>query len=300
MSTNFDYYKIFYYAASLGSMTLAAKELFLSQPTVSRLIQNLENDLGCSLFIRTKKGLLLTPEGNILYQHIAKACQQIFAAESELSSLQSLDSGTIRLGASEMTLHHYLLPRFGWFHEEFPSIKFQIQSYSAFSAVAALKNGDLDFAVVISPIPEEEEFVICPLDSFQDIVVAGPAFSFLQGRKLSLKDLLSYPLICTESGTATREFWEQQFSAEGFHLQPDIELPTTDLLCPLAAENLGLALVPENFADPFLKNGRLVKLDFNLPVPPRRICAVQNPQYPMSLAGQAFWNICTGTRFPAH
>ena len=58
MSTNFDYYKIFYYAASLGSMTLAAKELFLSQPTVSRLIQNLENDLGCSLFIRTKKGLL--------------------------------------------------------------------------------------------------------------------------------------------------------------------------------------------------------------------------------------------------
>ena len=169
MSTNFDYYKIFYYAASLGSMTLAAKELFLSQPTVSRLIQNLENDLGCSLFIRTKKGLLLTPEGNILYQHIAKACQQIFAAESELSSLQSLDSGTIRLGASEMTLHHYLLPRFGRFHEEFPSIKFRIQSYNAISAVAALKNGDLDFAVVISPIPEEEEFVICPLDSFQDI-----------------------------------------------------------------------------------------------------------------------------------
>lgn len=71
MSTNFDYYKVFYYAASLGSITLAAKELFLSQPTVSRLIQNLENDLGITLFIRTKKGLLLTPEGNGLRDYTA-------------------------------------------------------------------------------------------------------------------------------------------------------------------------------------------------------------------------------------
>ena len=63
MSTSFDYYKVFYYAASSGSITLAAQKLFLSQPTVSRCIQNLEHDLGCTLFIRSKKGILLTPEG---------------------------------------------------------------------------------------------------------------------------------------------------------------------------------------------------------------------------------------------
>ena len=293
MSTSFDYYKVFYYAASSGSITLAAQKLFLSQPTVSRSIQNLEHDLGCTLFIRSKKGILLTPEGEVLYRHISRACQHIFAAENELSSLQAMDSGTIRLGASEMTLHNYLLPRFRQFHEAFPSIKFHIQSYTAISAVAALKNGDLDFAVVISPIPEKEDFIVKQLAGFQDIVVAGSAFSFLEGRKLALADLLSYPVICTEQGTATREFWEQLFSKQGLSLPADIELPTTDLLCPLAEENLGLALVPENFAQDFLDNKRLIKLDLDCFVPPRQICAVQNPQYPMSLAGQAFWKLCT-------
>ena len=186
MNTSFDYYKVFYYAASSGSITLAAQKLFLSQPTVSRCIQNLEHDLGCTLFIRSKKGILLTPEGEVLYRHISKACQHIFAAENELSSLQAMDSGTIRLGASEMTLHNYLLPRFRQFHETFPSIKFRIQSFTAISAVAALKNGDLDFAVVISPIPKEDDFLVSHLASFQDIVVAGPAFSFLEGRNLAL------------------------------------------------------------------------------------------------------------------
>ncbi|MFR1833964.1 MAG: LysR family transcriptional regulator [Lachnospiraceae bacterium] len=295
MSTNFDYYKVFYYAASLGSITLAAKELFLSQPTVSRLIQNLENDLGITLFIRTKKGLLLTPEGNVLYQHVSKACQHIFAAESELNSLQAMDSGTIRLGASEMTIHNYLLPRFGRFHEKFPSIKFRIHSCNAAGAVTALKNGELDFAVVLSPIPAEDDFLIHPLASFQDIAAAGPAFSFLKDRLLDLKDLLAYPLICTERGTATREFWEQQFSLYGSALHTDIELPTTDLLCPMAAENLGLALVPEDFAAPFLKNSSLIKLELSCQIPTRQIFAIQNPQYPMSLAGQTFWELCTET-----
>ncbi len=299
MGTSFDYYKVFYYAASLGSITLAAKKLFLSQPTVSRLIQNLERDLGCTLFIRTKKGLLLTPEGNVLYQHISKACQHIFAAESELNSLQALESGTIRLGASEMTLHNYLIPRFGRFHEQFPAVQFRIQSYNASRAVSALKNGELDFAVVISPIPEEDLFTVLPLASFQDIVVAGSAFSFLKDHSLTWKDLLSYPIICTESGTATREFWEQLFSMEGLKLHIDIELPTTDLLCPLAAENLGLALVPENFAAPSIQNGALIRLNLKHPVPPRHICAVQNPQYPMSLAGQAFWKLCTEKNSPS-
>lgn len=181
-----------------------------------------------------------------------------------------MDSGTIRLGASEMTIHNYLLPRFGRFHEKFPSIKFRIHSCNAAGAVTALKNGELDFAVVLSPIPAEDDFLIHPLASFQDIAAAGPAFSFLKDRLLDLKDLLAYPLICTERGTATREFWEQQFSLYGSALHTDIELPTTDLLCPMAAENLGLALVPEDFAAPFLKNSSLIKLELSCQILPAR------------------------------
>ena len=148
-----------------------------------------------------------------------------------------------------MTLHNYLLPRFRRFHETFPSIKFRIQSFTAISAVAALKNGDLDFAVVISPIPKEDDFLVCHLDSFQDIVVAGPAFSFLEGRNLALEKICYPILLSVPKGNCNqRILGTAVFCKQGLSPTADIELPTTDLLCPLADENLGLALVPENFA----------------------------------------------------
>lgn len=75
MSVSYDYYKIFYYVAKYRNITAAANALFLSQPTVSRTIQNLETELGCQLFIRSKKGVVLTPEGEILYRYVSRAHQ---------------------------------------------------------------------------------------------------------------------------------------------------------------------------------------------------------------------------------
>ena len=62
MNLNFDYYKVFYYVSKYGSLTRAAHVLMTSQPAVTRTIHNLENELGCRLFIRSKTGVELTPE----------------------------------------------------------------------------------------------------------------------------------------------------------------------------------------------------------------------------------------------
>lgn len=292
MNPNFESYKVFYQVAACGNITLAAQALFLSQPTVSRCIQNLETELGCSLFVRSKKGVTLTQEGAMLYQHVAKACQHIFAAEAELKNRRELAAGTIRLGASEMTLRHYLRPCLRQFHEAYPALKFQIQSCSTPKALAALREGSLDLAVIISPVEEDEAMAVKRLSIFQDIAVAGPAFRSLKGQPLSLSDLTAYPLISLEPETATRQFLNRQFQAQGLTLQPDIELPTADLLCPMAEENLGIAFVPENFAREALKQGRLFALDLLSPIPPRHICAVRSRLHPPSLAGQAFLEVC--------
>ena len=292
MSTSFDYYKIFYQVAIHQNITLAAESLFLSQPTVSRCIQSLENDLGCRLFIRSKKGVLLTAEGALLFEHISKACQHIFTAEAELKSLRAMAGGAVRLGASEMTLRYYLLPYLKQFHETYPSVQFRIRSFTTPDAVAALKAGELDLAVIISPIPQDDDLEISYLQEFQDIAAAGSAFSQLKGQTLDLADLLSFPLICMEADTATRQFWDRQFSAAGLTLKADMELPTTDLLCPLAEENLGIALVPENFARDSFAKGRLFRLNLRQTIPVRRICAVQSKKRPPSLPGKAFLEVC--------
>ena len=80
MAANFEYYKIFYYVAKYQNFTLAAKALLSSQPSVSRCMQALETELGCRLFIRTKRGVSLTAEGEQLYQYVAPACEQIAGA----------------------------------------------------------------------------------------------------------------------------------------------------------------------------------------------------------------------------
>ena len=80
MNLNFDYYKVFYYVSKYGSLTRAAHVLMTSQPAVTRTIHNLENELGCRLFIRSKTGVELTPEGRLFYEYIAAGCAQIFRA----------------------------------------------------------------------------------------------------------------------------------------------------------------------------------------------------------------------------
>lgn len=84
MAANFEYYKIFYYVAKYQNFTLAAKALLSSQPSVSRCMQALETELGCRLFVRTKRGVSLTAEGEQLYKYVAPACEQIFKGEENI------------------------------------------------------------------------------------------------------------------------------------------------------------------------------------------------------------------------
>ena len=78
---NFEHYKIFYYVAKFQNITMAANYLFLSQPSISRCVKNLEDELGCKLFVRSKKGVELTTGGEMLFKHISIACKHIFSAE---------------------------------------------------------------------------------------------------------------------------------------------------------------------------------------------------------------------------
>ena len=81
MNSNFEHYRIFYYVAKYENLTKAASAMHTSQPSVTRTIHNLEKNLGCRLFERSKTGMKLTPEGEVFYEYIAAGCSQFFKAE---------------------------------------------------------------------------------------------------------------------------------------------------------------------------------------------------------------------------
>ena len=97
---SFEYYRFFYFVAQYKSFTKAAEILNNNQPNITRCMNILENELECKLFVRSNRGVTLTPEGEKLFQHVAIAYEQLSTAESELKKDKSLESGLITIGAS--------------------------------------------------------------------------------------------------------------------------------------------------------------------------------------------------------
>ena len=152
MDISFDYYKIFYEVAKAKSISLAAQHLCLTQPTITKYIQNLEQELHCKLFVRSRKGVSLTAEGQMLLRQVSRAVQQMERAGGMLQEFVNCQSGKINIGASEMTMRYYLLPYLEQFRQQFPNVNLQIHAFSTPVSLSALNAGTIDFTVSITPI----------------------------------------------------------------------------------------------------------------------------------------------------
>lgn len=151
MYINYEYYRVFYYAAKCGNLTKAAALLQNSQPNLTRAIKTLEAELGCTLFSRTNRGLILTPEGEALYRHIRVAFAEIEAGEAAVTQSRTLERGSVFLAASEGALRCLLLPVLREFCTRYPGVHLRISNHSTPQAVAALHETTADFAVVTTP-----------------------------------------------------------------------------------------------------------------------------------------------------
>ena len=317
MSVSLDYYRIFYYVGKTGSITAAANALFLTQPTISHAIQNLEKELGCTLFLRTKKGVLMTPEAKNLYSHISIACEQIRIGEEQLHAALQLSEGSVSIGATETVLHFYLIPWLKKYHSLYPNIKLKISNSNTPATLQALKQGILDFAVLVMNGENDyaadyeknygknhkkdsgKTFQITRLEDFSDIFVGGTEYAFLaeQTRNakqpVSLSQLTQYPLVCLEKNTCTRTFLDQILNEHQVQWSPDIELATTDLIMPMVTQNFGIGFIPEYFAQAAIEQQTAFSLPIVEKIPPRHICLVCTPT-PHSAASEAFIRMLSG------
>lgn len=285
MAANFEYYKIFYYVARYLNFTQAAGALHSSQPAVTRAIHNLENELGCRLFIRSKHGVSLTPEGEVLYrQHVLPACEHLFKGEDDLFAFMGLKQGTIYLGATETALHCYLLDKLSLFHKHYPSVLIKILNTSTPHAANHVKSGRVDFSVVTTPVDYDEPVHLTRLKPFREILVGNPSFSHLTEKTWPLAELSAFPMICLSDKTMTRQFFDRFYEKQGLQMNPDIELATADLVLPVILKGLGIGFVPEEEAMPYLASGELVKIDICEEIPQRHICMLRDIHRPLNSA----------------
>ncbi|MEG1620830.1 MAG: LysR family transcriptional regulator [Oscillospiraceae bacterium] len=259
MSINFEYYKVFYCVAQNGSISGAAHKLFISQPAVSQAIKQLESNLGSSLFFRTPKGVKLTPEGDSLYSYIAQGCDYFLQAESMFKDMLSLESGEIRIGASDMTLKFFLLPYLEKFHKEYPKIKIKVTNAPTPETIENLKNGDIDFGIVSSPVLQNKWMEVYPVWNIQDVFVAGKRFQHLKYKTVTLNELT---------------------------VQPIIMLDTSELIVEFATRGLGIGCVVKDFSRRQVKEGQLFELNLETPIPSRKMWVINHSKIPVCAAGK--------------
>lgn len=284
MNISYDYYRIFYYVAKYKSFTQAAAVLLNNQPNITRSIKNLEAELGCTLFIRSNRGVTLTPEGQKLYTHIALAFEHIERAERELSSDRVLQGGMVSIGASEVSLRCVLLPVLKLFRQTYPNVRIRVSNHSTPQAVAALKDGLVDFAVITTPVELPHFIKKTTLKTIQEVAVCGTSYAFLAQKKLSLAELSHYPFICLGKQTKTYEFYTRWFSRNGLVLTPDIEAATADQILPLVKNDLGIGFVPEDFLQGESEETGLYRLHLSQKIPTREICLIARTDSPLSIA----------------
>lgn len=274
MSINYEYYKIFYYAAKYKNITRAAAALGSSQPNITRIIKLLEAELGSRLFVREARGITLTESGERLFAHIKTAVIQLEHTQEEMS-LQNTDGmGMVEIGATETALHLFLLDALRSFREEYPRVRIKIHNHTTPEILKNLASGRLDFAVLTTPFELQGAFASSSLVSFREILAAGSQYRELGNKKHRLKELGSYPWVGLGEGTATYEFYKQFFAKQQADLRLDVEAATSDLLIPLMQDNFGIGFVPEKLALPLLQTQALVQIPLDGSLPERKICLV--------------------------
>lgn len=293
MYVDWEYYKIFYYVAKYQNFTKAARVLGNNQPNITHSMNRLESQLNCVLFIRSNRGVTLTPEGELLYSRIASAAVQIQDAEEELSASATLEHGAISISATETALNIYLAEKLRAFHTDYPGIRLRISNHSTPQALQAVKNGEVDFAIITTPAEVESGLKMVELKPFYEVLVGGRTFTALSSQNLSLKELNNYPLISLSDESMTRAFYRQFFLDHGAVLKPDTEAATTDQMLTLVKSELGIAFLPQSMVQDALARGEIVQLHLQEIIPQRSICLVYDHHRPLNTAARKFQQMLT-------
>ena len=285
---NTDYYRVFLAVARLRSLTRAAEELFTSQPAITRTIKNLESELGTKLFARSKKGVELTREGQILYEHVESAFNLLEKGEQEIASSTSLTKGSLSIGTTITALDEFLFDYIERFRSSYPGIRLKLNTQSSDKTISALRQGSVDIAFVTTPFKLFPDIKQTKLKSFENIVICGSEYKELQTGTHTLKELATYPFVYLSTAMQLREYTDEVFAKENVKIEPLIELDGASMIMPMVEKNLGISIVPKSLVKEGLARGSIFEVKLNKPLPTRDVMMVESTSFPASSALREF------------
>lgn len=288
MDQNLNLYYVFHMVAKSGNISHASKELFISQPAVSKAITKLEEALGTTLFVRNSRGVKLTDAGILLYEHTQSAFDTLKKGEEDIKRIRDLHMGHIRIGCSTTLCKYLLLPYLKGFVQENPHIKVTIQCQSTFHTLKLLDNKVIDIGLVGMPDPLLP-LTFMPIGETEDIFVATK--SYLDNLKLREENpdiFQSANIMLLDEKNISRQYIEEYFVHN--HIEPSqrLEVSNMDLLIEFAKTSLGVACVIKEFVLQELFDGTLIEIPMYPRIKKRKVGFAFPTKTPTSDATKAF------------
>ena len=288
MSASYESYRIFYHVATCESFTMAARILHNSQPNITRIINQLEQELGCQLFIRSNKGISLTHEGELLFAHVQEAVQHIVCVETELKNMAHLQNGQITIAASETALRSVLLPALKSYRQDYPGIRINVHSITSEEAISYLLHNLADLAIVTNPLHDNAALSIEPLLTCPDILVVPAAFAlkYDSARSYTPEEVVTWPFVSMHRKSVSYEMIYGFFAKHDLLFQPTTFVSAMSQITPMVCSGLGAAFLPEFMARESLANGELIKIHLTEAPPSHPVCMITRANQPASFANR--------------
>lgn len=291
MNQNLNYYKAFYMVAKYKNISKAADALFISQPAISKSLSRLEENLGCTLFSRTSRGVSLTADGEILYERIREAFAAIEAGEEELRHRTELGIGQLRIGVSTTLCKYILLPYLQNFIRQHPHIRITIECQSTLHTVELLESGQIDIGLIGAP-KHHGTLTFLPLKKIQDTFVATQSYlDNLSIREHTDSDLfLSATLMLLDEENITRQYINDYFYRNQIKTNQILEVSSMDLLIEFAKIGIGAACVIREFVEQELKESTLIEIPMAEPIESHSIGFAYSNSHKLSKSALTFLN----------
>ena len=284
MENNLNLYHIFYTVAKNKNISLAAKELFISQPAISKAISKLENNLETTLFIRSSRGVTLTEEGAILFEQVRNAFTSINNGEEQLRKIARLGVSHLSIGVSITLCKYILLPYLKEFIKENPHVTISITCHPSLETIRDIESGITEIGLVGIP-SDTGTLHYEPICEIQDTFVATDTYLKNlrireNGTRTSLLANANFMMLNKEN--ISRKYVDNYLTSHQITMNNILEINTMDLLIELAKIDLGIACVIRNFVKEDIKNGTFKELTFKRTIPKRRVGFAYREDMPMS------------------
>lgn len=290
MALNLHLLRIFAAVAEHNSFSQAGKVLFISQPAVSRAVQELEEQVGLPLIDRSRRVPILTEAGTLLYQYAQRLFSVEQAAELALEQLQGLERGHLALAASHTAGTYLLPPLLSRYHQRYPGVRLSLQIANTQTILEKLHTEPIDVAFVEGTV-KDTDFLVESWRTDHLVAIAPPNHPLIEQQPVTLKQLAAEPYVQRELGSGTREIVDEAFRRRKLEPNVAIELGSNQAVKQAVAAGLGISIVSDATVALEISAGVLTILNIKDIDFKRTLAQVQVKEKPLSPAAVAFLHL---------